>query len=259
MSELVPHPTESHFEELSSREKANFWWEQNQSFIVENLKLLLREYSIDFNDEFLSEKEKEEKVEKTLARESFFATHVLEAFFEALKKSSAPAILFDIDETIAKSVRLKGSDVLTVLRPTILPLLEEMRSRSAAARMGFLTSRSKEALLQQIDDERHLLSLKNFIDNSLVFSTLGQPSLTMNDFAEEQSKLPVNERVLALESFNPRAPYLSGDVNKLSYLAEHKGELPDCSVVVDDFKYPTLLNTSSFVGVSLKNGGEFFL
>lgn len=201
------------------------------------------------------EDERGEMIDRLRTNEKVFFTKVVAAVEKARGQHQQVAVLFDVDETIAKNVYKINSTRKTVFRPSAIPLME-LLSNKYRCRLGLFTNRS--ALEEQLKDPETLAPLAPYLDNKLLVSTrsyssdddsMGFANNLQNDFGGEDGI--VDNALIAENPFD--RPSSSGDMNKLNCLREIRGTLPKGAVViVDDMHYPSILNEKAgLYGVSL--------
>ena len=202
-----------------------------------------------------------------MEQERLFITAVLARLQEATDaRRRERVLLLDIDETIGTPDWPDDKTLITILRPSLIPLLNQISAPDL--HIGFLSSRSKEALERQLQDPRHLALIRQYIDPTYIYSSRDERELHCS-FEELGEKLKeqfggesgvIDENLLGRDS-EYDYPELPGDQTKLMVLKKRREELAGKAVVVvDDFNYPKYLNTKEgFYGVALREkGGAFF-
>lgn len=248
---FMKHTTEQMQHMPADRDLLSLWKEIEQS-----VKTFYMEYTKRHHDE--SDEEYMEKVEEKIDGEKYFFQEVLHGA-EVLAGDSEhtkSVILFDIDDTIGKPVfDREGNFSGTILRPTLLPLLENIKEKFPAMEIGFLTTRSKEGVVSQLEDEHQLASLKKFISADRIYSVARQEVYMSTD---EQSEFVQKSPIVNQEHVTEETGWYlhPGDILKLKMLEELNANEPATSVLaVDDFSYAGLLKN----GVSVHTKGRFSL
>lgn len=210
------------------------------------------------------EAEIQERIDVMMERERSFVIAVLSRLQEA--KSSERILLFDIDETIGTVEFQDNHTFITILRPSLLPLLAEISASDL--HIGLLSSRSKEGIEQQLQDPQHLAALRQYIDPAYINSSREEKELDcpLDELGERLKKEfggkdgVIDKNLIGRDSEND-FPQLPGDQTKLSVLKKKREEWKNKTViVVDDFMYPRYLDTKKgFYGVALKEtDGAFY-
>lgn len=219
-----------------------------QSFYENNLK----KYSDETSEEYT------ERLQEKIEGEKYFFEEVLRES-EALvmdTNNKTSIILFDIDETIGKALfDKKGNFSGTLLRPALLPLLEHIQQKFPHVEIGFITTRSKEGVMDQLEDEHQFASIKKFLSLNRMYSVARQEVYMSTD---EQSEFIKNSPVINQASVTEETEWHlnSGDILKLKVLEELQLKEPHTGVLaVDDFQYAGLLKR----GVCLNRKGKFAL
>lgn len=220
-----------------------------------------------------SEEEVEEEVQKMIEREHAFVTQTLSLIEKARTENPQKelVLLFDIDETIA-TVDFDGQQKLyTILRPSLKPLLEHIVS-DAKIKIGFITTRGKEAVEKQLTDLKHLELISVYIDPQYIYSSRGENSAIgfyQNDeefrdkyldaFVRQTAILDEQTVVAAFDDPHDITLRNSGNIEKLSLLKRLQEDFRDkVVVIVDDIEYPKSLNQKNgFYGLSL-TAGKFY-
>lgn len=216
------------------------------------------------------ETEIQETIDAMVERERSFVIAVLSRLQEAESAHKGETvILFDIDETIGTPDFLPDNRMVTLLRPSLIPLLTAL-SAPHRRHIGFLSSRGKETMIRQLEDPEHLASLRKYVDVSYIFSSREEQELYYVSMDELGDKLKeafggengiIDERLLGKDSeFD--YPSLPGDYTKLAVLKRIRHEMTGerAIVVVDDFEYPKYLDARrGMYGIPLReSGGAFF-
>jgi len=252
-------------ENLTQPNKAELFWNENEAVISEEtIKLIKTCTRPDYFEEEL------EDLEKYIETEKKFATAVVEKVENVLANSTKETfLLFDIDETIAAVKLRENNQYQTFIRPAVIPLFNYLKMYIDAQKLkiGFLSSRGKEAMENQLQDENQLLPIANFIDKDLIFSSRGledeyyKPAaeILTEKYGNTEDNL-VKDESLAYCSEDYYC-LTTGDGTKIDRLTSIKKDHPDNKIiVVDDFIYPRTLNENKGVyGVSLRNSGLFSL
>jgi len=210
--------------------------------------------------------EVEEDKEKTLKREKDFFVSVLEKVRSVQERTHGKTlILFDVDETIGSAVYTSGNTFKTLLRPSLVPLLESLKARGVS--IGLLTNRGQDALQGQLSESDQLAPIASYLDRTHIYSSRGR---AVEQSGEEIAALLKTEEIsggqgvldkkLLSENVEYTALGASGDWEKIFVLQELKEKNPDTAIIaVDDFQYPRFLNSrAGFYGVSLHDSGGFF-
>ena len=198
-----------------------------------------------------------------LENERYFATKVYAALVDAAATQSEVIALFDVDETIG-SPEVYEDRVETKLRPSLILVFE--RIRDARGKIGFISSRGKEAILTQLQEPHNLEPIAKYIDKSLVYSS-------HNEVGDEDSQRfikvikkkyveggIVNSAIV--DSVDPyELPTTVGDQKKFAVLRNIKTEHSDQSIiVVDDARYPKFLSRANkLFGVILTHEEGMFV
>lgn len=264
----TPKESRGEGEERWTPERIEAFWSGTQEGVKQNLLTIFGSRFEQLRQGNLYEEaEIQEKIEEAMGRERSFVVSVLSRLYDATEKSrSERVLLFDIDETIGTPDFPDDNTLITILRPSLMPLLSEISAPNL--RIGFLSTRGKEAMEQQLQDPQHLAPLRQYIDPAYVYSARGEREL-MCRFDELGEKLKeefggesgvIDEDLLGRDGEHDY-PRLPGDQVKLRVLKKMRGELEGKAVVVvDDFSYPKYLNTKNgFYGVALREkDGAFF-
>ncbi len=222
------------------------------------------------------EDEHKEMLASYLKREENF---VLKTLGEAIKMRQErgvenSVVLFDVDNTIGfAAVDMNSNTISTILRPTTLLLIEKLKSLGIE-KFGLLTNRPKDALTEQLKDEKHLKAVDPFLDPTFVFSTrdIGG-DCDSHEFKEDpeaviKERLSRNDEEPIPEFFDQEKLAkrsgdfdfgLPGNVEKIFALQKFcKKELAGKNVlVIDDFTYPMYLNNKiGLYGVVLERSED---
>jgi len=213
----------------------------------------------------------EEKRRDAALREQTFVKELLSEVQDARKENPEGdmLILFDIDDTIGrpKENRETGKIDGTILRPSILELLRHIREQYPNTRFGIISTRG--LLQEQLQDEKWLAPLKEFVDPNEVHSTKEWGEKLFRDFAEEENIEKQKELSRRLKSWergpgsSPHkiADYLRqhpeveeakipeelsrwypGDYLKMEIIKTKREANQDTTLIaVDDFEYPKFL------------------
>jgi hypothetical protein len=173
-------------------------------------------------------------------------------------------LLFDIDETIGRAqFSENGREVIgTLLRPSLLSLLEYIKSNLQNIEFGILSTRGVANLKQQLEDPKHLAPIKNFLTESAVYSTEEvSPSFELDDVSRD-TKFLKNHPLIDLEKtatvdakeINESTIYnlglYSADFQKLAIIQKISQQEPKTAIIpVDDYIFPKYIKR----GVYLKN------
>jgi hypothetical protein len=236
-------------EPTEGQSKFDIFWQQNADNIIAQVKEKHHRF--------------EELGMERLEKERTFAQTVIERVEEAMGTSEGQPIivLFDIDHTIGAPGFASGlSEEGTTLRPVLLPLLEQYLKPyidQGKIKMGILSSRSKEALLDQLEDNKHLKPINNYIDREFVFSsrtylkemrTIHQKQITGFDFngpeVTQKSHGKAGSGLLQDESAEVVQPPVGSfdDLSKLDTLKDIRDQISGNIVVFDDTRYAGYLN-----------------
>lgn len=253
---------------ITPLDKAKLFWEQNKAAIKEQMIALLEtRFPADYPEEEREYYRK--KIDELIEGEERFTTSVIQTVEKVITTSDQETILlFDIDETIA-SPRMDNNHYISVIRPAVLVLFSNYLNQyitTGKLRVGLLSTRSKDAMIQQLDAEDNLLPIANTIDQELVFSTKDNAKYNEGNTTDviAQSHSSAGSGILKDESIQEdSADYLmfvEGDRVKLDRLQTIRDEYPQQNIIaVDDMVFPRNLNEDKGVfGVSLKRNGEFF-
>jgi flagellar biosynthesis/type III secretory pathway chaperone len=254
----MPEPTEKReqFEQEARQEflpiKDDIARKLDEVFKSEFQYMEKREYEVE---------EITEAREKLLKREEQFFVRVLTAARMAEERSPGNAIvLFDIDETIGTANFDEGKDLVTKLRPSLIPLLEKFKTLNLE--VGFLSSRGKESMDKQLGDENNLGPIKEYVNPNLVFSSRKYSSGDSRNFRDKlhEGSYEVIDVSLVEAEGEFGGPTTNGEQQKIKALQEIKEQNPEKSfVVVDDINYPKFLNEKNGIfGVSLADGNGAF-
>ena len=244
-------------------DEAGGFWKAIKDRVKENLE---SEFGSELNrtDEF---ERKDERIERMMAREKTFVTSVLSRVERAREERGGDmVILFDINETIGSTKFVDGNNFHTLLRPSLMPMMEKLRAMGI--KIGFISNWGKEAMERQLQDTQDLESLREYITPKYIYSTrVGyEQDLPYRSVEELAQKLKetfggdlgvVDDALLGAEGEYPDS---SGDYEKLFFLKKIQSELNGKTViVVDDLDYPKYLDKKKgFYGVSLGGRGAFF-
>lgn len=199
--------------------------------------------------------------EKLQKREENFFLKVLLAVQKAVNSNPGKVmILFDIDETIGVSNFSSNGSVVTKLRPSLIPLLKQLKELDVE--IGFLSSRSKEVMEEQLKDGQNLAPIGDYVDKELVFS-----SEQYDDSTDTEDELNKNfgsrnsiiNNTLVQEK-GGYEEFMTGEKQKIYALRDIRNQYLEKSIiVVDDFGYPRFLNEENGIyGVSLDREEEAF-
>lgn len=220
-------------------EKApNTFWEENKRTVKDKIKAIFLEYEKGYNlDEI------DDEVNRTVEKEEKFTTNIIEAFEKIKKNSQEKIILFDIDETIGKIKAIDERQNKTVLRPSFELLLENYFNKyleKKELKIGFLSSRSKDSICNQLDDINHLVSIKKYVDKDYIYSTRDVKTTDDPENYDYRNNPAINP-ILYKDRLYELYP---GDLQKLEYIKNNLPSLEGKSImIVDDFKYTDVLNS----------------
>ncbi len=245
-----------------SPERVEVFWESMEVEIERYFTELLTEKMR--KSEEREEKIKEE-IEGCVEREKQFVLKMFEVIEKVVAAHAGErVILFDIDETIGSAVM--GADKRlskTVMRPSLLPLLEKLRS--IKCEIGFLTSRGDGYLREQLEDPQNIGAIKEYVDPRRVYSSGGVQTKDSSRFLESVSKSfsdVIDTKLIDPELRESMGVAVIGAQQKIPVIKDIKAGLPSGAalVVVDDLEYPRFLNNANGVyGVDLSEGGMFAL
>lgn len=160
-------------------ERINAFWGSIEETVKQNILLTFGSTFERRRQAGYGDAEIQESTDRMVAREQSFVTSVLERMQEATSAGRGESILlFDIDETIGTPDFPDDKTHITILRPSLLPLLKEISS--PGLQIGFLSSRGKEAIEQQLDDPQHLASVRQYINPAHIYSSRG---IVVDDFS----------------------------------------------------------------------------
>lgn len=224
-------------------------------------------HTIHTHDEQPSDSERADRMERIYTNEEIFFSKVVEAVNAAHQACGSVSVLFDVDETIG--VNVYGTDGVqkTILRPSLMPLLDYLKTAHSCS-IGLFTSRRD--LESQVKDPLMLGALEPYLAPHLVFSTRGHDtSRDSHSFAENlqhdfggEGGIVDDNKIALNPSDRPRS---SGDMEKLNCLRAIREQLPQGAIVIiDDMEYPAILNQrAGFYGVYLdwrkSDSGAFIL
>jgi hypothetical protein len=235
-------------------------WEQIKEGVTSNLEQLIPA----FEDE--TEEERKQKLDRALEREKTFVESVLSTLKEVLNKGNQEIIiLFDIDETIAVSKMGPDGKEETIIRPSLPHLLKEIKKTAGEkARIGFITSRDRKTVEDQLSKPGGLGAISSFTDKSLIFSVSSMKGEDTLEFARKLASGEELQETVSSQLVSNEPDFESiiqeGDEVKLRKLEEIKKGNPESNIViVDDLPYPRFLNPEkNFSGVSLGEKASFF-
>lgn len=239
--------------EVETSKDALLLWEKNELQFCCALEQHIREKYINLN---LGEEELGNELKETLEREKYFFVQTISAC-ENLHGGSA-YLLFDIDGTILKVDIEAGKK--TTIRPSLTALLEHIRSSNCEDKkieFGFITTRGKEQVLDQLQDNACLDLIQSFINREFVFSTDDLSSADFSGMDDEARKNYLVEHPLTEKSkIDQETIYNLDDQDwrKLEILRRLHRQNPGLAVMaVDDAKYPAHIRN----GVLLRDEGFF--
>lgn len=239
-------------------------WESIETEIKNSLKNIFQTELSRLQTKDLEEAE--ETTDKLIQREERFFIDVLTIAERAIQDAQTEndiIILFDIDETIGVYYTTGENNTITKLRPSLFPLLNELKSKGL--KIGFISSRGREAMLEQLQKENNLAPINAYIDKNLVFSSRGYRTRSSDEFARilietfGGKKGILNDDLL--RSANEyELPSGNGDQQKITLLQEIKETNPDKKIIaIDDCDYPRFLNEQNgLYGVALTHNNGIF-
>jgi len=240
-------------------------WKDIEESVTRSLTQMFQE--VHGRSGLYAEDEHADALDRLKVNEKIFFTKVLGTVERAHRSYENTAVLFDVDETIGRAPYRADGKRITILRPSVIPLMDILKN-TYGCKLGLFTSRGK--LQEQLEDPAHLATLEPYLDKELLISTRGSgSSIGSMEFSDA---LQVNfggengivdDSLISPDPF--QRPSLIGDIEKLSHLRKIRAQLPEGAIViVDDMQYPAILNESrGLYGVSLdfseQNTGTFRL
>lgn len=133
----------------------------------------------------------EEDKAKTLKREKDFFVSVAEKVRDVQERTRGKTLLlFDVDETIGSVVFTDGNTSKTLLRPSLVPLLESLKARGVS--VGLLTNRGQDILQGQLSESDQLGPIASYLDRTHIYSSRGRAA---DQTGEEISALLKTEEI----------------------------------------------------------------
>jgi len=204
----------------------------------------------------------QERKNNAVKRERKFFADVLKEALRFYNDGVSPddhIILFDIDDTLAKTLYGEGDNFTTAIRPSAGKTFSWLKEKMPKVKLGFITSRA--SLSGQLEDENGLKPIGDFFDRALLFSTKEHgKGIEMASYFSEDEKWdslkshpyvsPEEIKKMIEEENYENLPevYFSIDKTKLELLKKiHENNPKTRVMVVDDNDYAKFLE----YGVSL--------
>lgn len=182
-------------------------------------------------------------------------------------------VLLDIDDTIGQPDfdRETGKLNGTILRPSIVKLLRYIQGEFSNIKFGFLTTRGGSFVREQLEDEKYLKRLQEYIDPGAIYSTAEYEQSLLQELGdalesddrdkaqkiqEKINALKNSPRNKELKNYLRRHPeiqenkippdesfrWVPGDYKKLEALKSIREKNPNASILaVDDLQYPAFM------------------
>jgi len=168
-------------------ELAGKFWEDIAPTIKQKISVLIRE---EMPFVYADEEMKQMYEEDFLNREEQFVKKTINKVQEVSESGKKIALLLDIDGTIG-AFRPDSQELdkpeRTVLRPSIVSLLEFIQKNFIKNKVGFLTTRGRSALEKQLEDSWHLELISSFVDQEFILSTSKAEQIINEEFALSDS------------------------------------------------------------------------
>ncbi len=259
-----------------NKNDASVFWDGTKAEVQKNLHVLFQDRFERMRKTGYDEAEIQEIMENMLSRERSFLTRILLQIEHARTEHGEGReliVLFDIDETIGAGEILEDNTVRTILRPSLIPLLQTITAQGA--KIGFISTRSVEAMQKQLGEAQNLAPIRQYIDKNYIYSPgRNESSISFRSYEELAAACKqkfggaigiIDDSRIGGEKDgdpDPDAYPDSGDLDKLAVLERARPDFEEkIIVVVDDIKYPKFLNNKNgFYGVPLQEGdeGRFF-
>jgi hypothetical protein len=104
---------------------------------------------------------------------------------DAHTSEGTTVLLFDVDNTLGiHSTSLDHDIVSWLFRPAILPLLQHIQETRPSVYIGLLSTRSRDAMVQQLQGSGELGALESYVEDGYIISDLDLQTALMNASAE---------------------------------------------------------------------------
>lgn len=256
------------YPEISSFQSGEQAWKDFSALIAEDIQTRLASR---IAERWGSERA-QEKIAQILTNEQDFVVRTWDTFTELRQLSDKPLIgLFDIDETLARIIRLgeEPERSVTILRPASILLLSRIQLLPNI-RLGLITSRVD--LKENFSETGHLKILRPYLSPDYIYSGSDLPESSKVRLASARDQLEladqlesiIDPQIISNAAMTEDPSVFSSyeDAQKSLLVKEVLQQHPDKAfVIVDNAAYPHLFGKHNphLRGVSLNRSGAFVL